>query len=215
MYGLCIISGFFACVFTAVKILKNINKFEIFVLGAYIFFGVFAGGHILFGLINLDFTQSILYTFRGSVYYGGFLGALFMVWLYTKKSPVIPKGTAFDTFALCTPLFHFFGRIGCSFAGCCYGILLGNGSGFPVQLTESFCNLLIFALMTALFSKDKYKGRLIYYYIIMYAPLRFFLEFLRGDGERGIFILSVSQWISLFLIVFVIIKSFLQNDKKH
>ena len=69
--------------------------------------------------------------------------------------------------ALCIPLFHAFGRIGCFLSGCCYGIETTFGidlkyspvpgcSGvlrFPVQLIESGCNFIIFFLLLFLFNK--------------------------------------------------------------
>ena len=55
-------------------------------------------------------------------------------------------------------------------------------------------------LLLRLFRKGKYSGRLVACYLLVYAPLRFGLEFLRGDAARGVvFRLSASQWLSVLL----------------
>ena len=55
-------------------------------------------------------------------------------------------------------------------------------------------------LLLQLFRKVKYSGRLVACYLLGYAPLRFGLEFLRGDAARGVvFHLSASQWFSVLL----------------
>ena len=38
-------------------------------------------------------------------------------------------------------------------------------------------------------------------YLLCYGAARFFLEFLRGDTVRGVWIFSTSQWISLLAIL--------------
>lgn len=108
------------------------------------------------------------------------------------------------------PLAHAFGRVGCFLAGCCYGIPCAWGvlhpdgvSRFPVQLLEAF--LLVLIALALL--KNAKSGRMstLRLYVLLYAPVRFFLEFLRGDEIRGVFLLSTSQWISLFLIALALL----------
>jgi phosphatidylglycerol:prolipoprotein diacylglycerol transferase len=122
----------------------------------------------------------------------------------------------FDLVVPSIPLIHAIGRLGCYFAGCCYGIPY-DGPGhvtfhispsapneialFPTQLLESGLN--IFAcLLLLLYAKPEQKpGKVLGIYITYYAILRFLIEFFRGDGARGILIgISTSQWISLALI---------------
>lgn len=91
------------------------------------------------------------------------------------------------------------------FSGCCYGIesdVFGiftysiyadpmETNRIPVQLIEAGMEFLIFLFL------HFYKGNRLYAYFGMYSIGRFLLEFLRGDEQRGIFILSTSQWISI------------------
>ena len=203
-------------------------------------FGIFLGGHLLFALTNLqnivklissgNFSFSALMPYiSGMVFYGGLFGAVVAVFLYTAKNKDVKRSDVFDVFAVSVPFFHIFGRIGCFLAGCCYGVESDFGittylntsathygvSRFPVALVEAFINLLIFILIVSFFKRNKLKGKLVFIYLIIYAPARFALEFLRGDIIRGfIFGLSTSQFISLLIISFICIYFLFYIKKK-
>lgn len=117
-----------------------------------------------------------------------------------------------DTFALVMPglaLFHAVARVGCCFAGCCYGIPLEFGlvladgvARFPVQLVESACNLVLFAILHVIVWHRGRRYLAVPLYFIGYGIVRFALEFLRGDAVRGFFLgISTSQWIALITIL--------------
>ena len=160
------------------------------------------------------------FIFGGSVFYGGLVGGLLVGYIRlkaTKKDISLYS----DMMAPIIPLFHGITRVGCFFAGCCYGIpcefgftvhnnnVVPSVNGvvrFPVQLLESFANLLLAAVIFLLLNKAKssryLSGNLLKIYLISYGVIRFLDEFLRGDEYRGfIGIFSISQWISLFMIV--------------
>ena len=101
-------------------------------------------------------------------------------------------------------LMHVLGRLGCFFAGCCFGrevawgVIMPSGVPLiPVQLFEAGFNLLILAEMLIWRPERKRPGILLPLYLIAYSVARFVLEFFRADAGRGVFILSTSQWISL------------------
>lgn len=196
--------------------------------------GMVVGGSVLYGLTHIrglisllgrigtvpmsDFVGGLKEIFGGMVFYGGFLGAILSLTLFSRK---IVKGKSLgellDLYALTVPLFHTFGRIGCFLGGCCYGIESGFGflitdnplspsingvRRFPVQLVEAALNLAIFFLLLTLYRRGKFRHRLILAYLLAYPPVRFGLEFLRGDAIRGrLWGLSTSQWISLILLL--------------
>jgi len=56
----------------------------------------------------------------GGTFYGGMVGAVLTVLLYTyfQKMPLLP---VMDTIGAAVPLGHVIGRLGCFAAGCCYG----------------------------------------------------------------------------------------------
>jgi phosphatidylglycerol:prolipoprotein diacylglycerol transferase len=192
--------------------------------------------HLYFATLISAFSKDTSGVFSGGfVFYGGYFGGVLGYYLGTKIAKT--RFTDFvDVFCILVPLVHGFGRIGCFCAGCCYGI---NYSGllsvrfahpfssapintplFPVQLLEAF--LLLF-LSLCLFFYDKKNIlnrkrniRVSLLYFASYSVIRFFLEFLRFDKERGfVFGLSTSQIISLFVFVLSLILYFYSNTKKE
>ena len=73
---------------------------------------------------------------------------------------------------------------------------------WPVQLMEAIGLFILGAILWWYAdSKPRQSGFVLAFYMIAYGLLRFSLEFLRGDLERGLFLgVSTSQWISLGLI---------------
>lgn len=237
-YAVCALVGFLICGFVAgfICIKQKIQYEDLILLMISAIIGLFLGGHILYALTNLtgianvfanfsnytlyDFFIKMVQYFGGMVFYGGFLGAYAAILIHTKFSNGISRCFALDLFALLTPLFHTFARIGCFLGGCCYGkesswgfIIHGNTLNpsinnilrIPVQLIEAGCNFLIFLVLLMIFKKWLNKGFLIYVYLIFYPTVRFILEFFRGDEIRGfLFGLSTSQWISIILFMFAL-----------
>jgi phosphatidylglycerol:prolipoprotein diacylglycerol transferase len=150
----------------------------------------------------------------GIVFYGGLLGGILGVYVYARHYEV-PRLRLFDSLAFAIPLFHVFGRLGCFFAGCCYGMHVDpplglyfpdspygvEGSVLPTQLIEAAFNLLLFAFLFIYMRKPRQDGLPTFLYLSIYALGRFVLEFFRGDEVRGIFgLFSTSQWISLAIL---------------
>lgn len=150
------------------------------------------------------------YLTGGFVFYGGLLGALGSVWLFCRVRKLSFARLTADLVPA-VPLFHAFGRIGCLLAGCCHGIpapagcwgvtsvLVPEGTVLvPVQGLESLGCLLLFLLLDRLARRGWQGDRLLVVYLCLYAPLRFGLEFLRGDAARGFLgPLSTSQVLAL------------------
>ena len=165
----------------------------------------------------------------GIVFYGGVLGlVLFLIMSYRIKCRTIPWDVL-DLLALCIPLFHSFARLGCFFGGCCYGRLsnspfaiiyetnqLDAAYRLPVQLYEA-CGVFVIFLVLAYLQKEKcFQLHLLKIYFIAYAVLRFFLEFCRGDSERGVCsIISISQIISVLILSVIFIYSIVRGVKKN
>jgi phosphatidylglycerol:prolipoprotein diacylglycerol transferase len=113
-------------------------------------------------------------------------------------------------------------RVGCFLAGCCWGVptrlpfgvtfaseqahsITGVPLGVrlhPTQLYEAALVLLAIPFLLRLRKHKSFDGEVVLAYILYYAIVRFFLEFLRGD-PRGSYVndlLSTSQLISLLII---------------
>lgn len=251
-YGICAVIGLILLGLVSTRL--NKSKFNIcfedtllVLVGAAVV--GFVCAHILYGITNIegiinalsnsnevgfiDTIKEIFIQFGGMVFYGGFIGGLLGIIIVCKIVKSL-KGHAkdeLDVYAVTFPLFHAFGRIGCFFAGCCYGIesefgitVTGNTVNpsvndvcrFPIQLVEAFLNLIIFFVMYYLIKNGKMKQRLIYVYMIIYGVVRFTDEFFRGDAYRGIlFGLSTSQWISIILIAISIVSLIVIKAKSN
>lgn len=179
----------------------------------------FLGARILFvvGMIPSmeKITASVLlhYLFNGGiVFYGGLFGLIGGIVLASMKNHVNAIAVL-DAICPAFPLFHAFARLGCLFAGCCYGvewswgITLAGEQGivrFPVQLAESICDLGIFFWLLAGECKRRSRKGNLRRYLLSYAVCRFLLEFYRGDAVRGIWPggFSTAQYISAGILLF-------------
>ena len=73
-----------------------------------------------------------------------------------------------------------------------------GGVRFPVQLWEAGAEGVIFLLLLRYSRRAAPPGKSLAAYLLLYAPVRFALEFFRGDPARGFLgPLSTSQWLSL------------------
>jgi len=234
-------AGIYSCVL-ANRRKHDYADMIIFILLSFV--GVVIGSHLLYALVNFKnvilvfnnvdkietpekFFNALNLTIGGSVFYGGLIGLITVCYALTKKDK--NKIVFLDIVAVNIPLFHFFGRIGCFLGGCCYGIPakigftytnnpIAEANGvrrFPVQLLEASFNLILFLLLNHLLDKGKFRNKLMYMYLTVYATGRFFIEFLRGDTYRGMWLfLSTSQIISI-LIVFIVIVILIRQNKLY
>jgi phosphatidylglycerol:prolipoprotein diacylglycerol transferase len=190
------------------------------------FFGIFGilggilGAKLLYIIIIipelLQHPENILTLLSGgSVFYGGLIGGILGGYFYTHIYH-LNSLVYFDSMVPCLSLAQAFGRIGCFFNGCCYGIPYeGFGSVhypigsyppsgiglFPSQLTESLFLFILTGILLLYQNKSKTIGFTLGLYLISYGVFRFFNEFLRSDPRGSLFFFSTSQWISLFVIL--------------
>lgn len=165
-----------------------------------------------FAAAPVQFLVSNLRMF--GAFYGGFLAAVVAAgWLLHKKKVSFWK--AADVAAPALALAQGLGRLGCFFAGCCYGkatdlpwglsfpavpICEGGAKIHPWPLYESLVDLSLALGLYLLFPKRKFTGQLFLIYVLVYASARFGLEYLRGDDVRGLYFggaLSLSQIVAL------------------
>jgi len=226
-------AGIYSCI---MAIRKKYDYADLIIFILIISAGAFIGTHLLYAIVNYQIIiyvfgniekidtlgkalDALKYILGGSVFYGALFGGLLTGYIFIKKNNCYEKYV--DIVAVNIPLFHFFGRIGCFLGGCCYGIpsktgfvytinpiVEANGiTRFPVQLLEALKQGLCFRCSIVLIKNGKYKDKLLYICLLTYATRRFFIEFLRGDSYRGIWLFfSTSQIISILVILFVLIK---------
>jgi phosphatidylglycerol:prolipoprotein diacylglycerol transferase len=133
----------------------------------------------------------------------------------------MPMWTTTDVFAPGIALGHVVGRVGCVFAGCCFGkpadvpwaITFTNEVAnrtsltplhtplHPTQLYEAGAELLILIALLATERRGRpFPGRTFWSYMLVYGLSRFVIEFYRGDPRGAIGALSTSQFVSVLLI---------------
>lgn len=160
----------------------------------------------------------------GLVWYGGFLAAVACAWAYCRRHR-LPFFKSVDLLIVPMALAHAFGRLGCLTAGCCFGRptdvawairfpagslpqaahlaerLVGLGQPslpvHPTQLYEAGCELGLFFLLLWMRARKRFHGQLFLSWLALYPILRSAIEVVRGDKERGVYILSTSQYISI------------------
>lgn len=149
----------------------------------------------------------------GFVFYGGVLTASISAWIFLRvKDPA----RIFDYFDLAAPVVavcYAIGRLGCFFAGCCYGkscdLPWAINNRHPTQLYATFWEIGVLLVLKGLESiprahrKPKIfsaSGSLFFIWMILHGAGRLIMETFRDDFRGPALGLSISSWISLLLI---------------
>ena len=151
----------------------------------------------------------------GFVFYGSLIFAIPTVYLFIRhyKLPLLPM---LDIIAGTTCIVHGMGRLGCFFAGCCYGkptdsflgmnFKAGNHIDANLHPTQLYSSLLIWSIFIYLQYKRKrqeFQGQLFFTYLILYSIGRSIIEIFRGDENRGYVFnspVSNAQLVSIFVL---------------
>lgn len=166
----------------------------------------------------------------GLTWYGGMVGGVGYAMYFLKKEG-FPRIKVLDLGGMILPLGLYFGRMGCWFGGCCFGQpsdawfavsfpawspasesqwrahLLDHPSHesltvLPTQLMEGLGSLLIaFLIIGFVQPRKRFEGQTFLISMVLYAALRFGLEFVRADDRGGIPGLTTSQWIGIVIVV--------------
>jgi phosphatidylglycerol:prolipoprotein diacylglycerol transferase len=231
-YGLLVASGLILGLLVTVNLAKRqgIDEDRIWNMGLVAILAGIIGSKLLYLLttwqehpdqqlriFSLDTLQS------GGVFSGGLLLSIVVCYWYAVRHHM-PKLKTADSFAPGIALGHAVGRLGCFAAGCCYGKpttlpwgvtftnriageLVGtplNVRLHPTQIYEFVAEGLIFVLLLRLFRHRRFPGEISAAYLFLYGVARYFLEFLRGDPDRGAMfggVMSVTQFIALLLVI--------------
>lgn len=194
-------------------------------LGIWIIISALIGAKLLLLIVDFDtFRQDpgeLLTLMRsGGVFYGGLIAAVGVAIWYLRHHRMHVWGVA-DAFAPGIALGHVIGRMGCFFAGCCFGratavpwaITFRNEYAaqnvgtplniplHPTQLYEAGAELIILGLLLVFERKGRpFAGRTFWGYMLLYGITRFIIEFYRGDARGMVGDLSTSQFVSVILV---------------
>ncbi len=191
------------------------------------------GSKLLLIITNPDmlrYKDALISILRsGGTFYGGIVFGLPFALIYAKKKGLSVSKIS-DIVAPYIAMGHGFGRLGCFSAGCCYGRPTDSFLGvvftnqiahdttgvpvgvriYPTQLMESILNFLNFFVLLFIYRKKKFNGEVFLFYILNYSIIRFFLEYFRGDPDRGYIFGGVnSPWSSLSVPQLISIVGFL------
>lgn len=231
-YGVLVAAGFVAGLWYAYRQAPRagLDRRKIWNLGIYGILVALAVSKLWLVFSNLGYyvaypraILSVATIESGGVFYGGVIGGLVWVLLYThfQKMPFL---SVLDVSAAGVALGHAIGRLGCFAAGCCYGkptsmpwgvtfssSVAARLSGTPLhvalhptELYESAAEFLNFLLLIWLGARQKFSGQLIGAYFILYGIERGTIEFFRGDPGRTMMFhdsVSLMQFVSIGLIL--------------
>ncbi|MCA1816460.1 MAG: prolipoprotein diacylglyceryl transferase [Acidobacteria bacterium] len=228
-YGVLLALAFLLALVVAARLASRdgLPRERIYDLGLWLLLAAIVGSKVLMlvvepeyranpsHLLSLDFLRS------GGVFYGGFVAAVATAFVLVRRFK-LPWWKTADAFAPAVALGQAIGRQGCFAAGCCWGkpTTLPWGVRFteagheitgvpvetalhPTQLYESFACFLVFLLLVWLHRRKIFSGQVILLYGVLYAAVRFTVEFFRDDPRGDLFGLtsrtglSTSQLISL------------------
>lgn len=171
--------------------------------------------YVIFSNRNWSFAEIVSFWDGGFAVFGGIIGGVLAIIIYCliKKESIVK---VFDMAAPALLLGQSIGRIGCFFAGCCYGQLVVNpamqwfpfavemfdGWHYATFFYESLWCLIGFIPSVIVFLKTNIKGLCSGVYLVWYGIGRCVIESFRGDslfiGQTGI---RVSQLLSVLIII--------------
>jgi phosphatidylglycerol:prolipoprotein diacylglycerol transferase len=224
-YGFFIAVGFIVGFVIAIRTAraKGIPFERVVDLFFYTLLSSILGSRILFVLTEFDFFRKnpskILNIWEGGlVFYGGLILATAVSAVYMKRHRM-PFWKMADLFSPPIALGLFLGRIGCFFAGCCYGtetslpwaVVFTNPDSLarlnvplhPTQLYDAANGLVLFVILVWMEKRKAFDGQVFGCFVFLYSATRFFIEMVRGD-PRGSFLgsaLSTSQGIGMGLAI--------------
>ncbi len=203
-------------------LMRVIYHKNIFDIASLIVLSAIIGGRLLHILEYPETIHSFLdcidltsagFSLLGSIIAG--TGVL-ILYAYKQKINII---NLLDRFSIYMPLMYAISRLGCFFAGCCYGvkttvfwsIVYKNKDVFapcfvnlhPTQIYSSVAGFVIFLIMYFIIDLFfKKSGQLVGVYFLLIGAERFFVDFFRAERLMAHEFFSTSQMISiLFMII--------------
>jgi phosphatidylglycerol---prolipoprotein diacylglyceryl transferase len=205
-YGLFVAIGFLTALGLAQKEARRLGEDPglIVDLGFYMLIAAIIGARVFFLIVNPEVVlENPLAAFQiwkgGLVFYGGFIAAVITAIVFVRGKKLRFMRVA-DIFSPGLSAGHAIGRIGCFFAGCCYGrecelpwavvfkdplSLAPTGVHLhPTQLYSVAADLMVFGLLWFFRKRTTRQGQLFWLYVLLYGIIRTILELFRGD-PRG------------------------------
>lgn len=238
-YGLCIASGVILGFFLLtrdVKLQKILSMDALITTLQLMIFCGYLGGRAVFLLFEAtslsDCMMFVQFWKPGFSVLGSIMGITLSLGFYLKMRK-IPVLQYLDRIAIYAPLVQSFGRLGCFFAGCCYGIRSNAWWSvtytdpahmaplhIPLHPSQLYSSAVLFLIFLFLYffmqKKSKVPGVLLCTYLFLVSMERFLIDFVRWDrlffNTEILSYFSIHQWIALavslsaMIVLFVLSK---------
>jgi phosphatidylglycerol---prolipoprotein diacylglyceryl transferase len=169
-------------------------------------------------LLFFNFSKSGLTSFGG--FFGGTVGVIIFYLLRRKKVNIWKY---LDIVSIGIMLGLVFGRVGCFFAGCCYGkeivmnipwaIQYKDALRHPTQLYDLLNALFVFIVLQRLKYKKLFDGSMFLIMLFLYSFIRIVIEFFRV-GHR-VYGFTSNQYFYFVLLVVSLGIYFYKYKKKN
>ena len=227
-YGVLLGGAYFLALWYALQRARRagLNDQRIVDLGIVGIISALVGAKLMLVVVDFDRyagnpSQLMTLVTSGGVFYGGLLLSVPMCWWYIRRNG-LPLWTTCDLFAPGIALAQGVGRMGCLFAGCCYGqptdaawgitfssTLAAANSGTPLGValhpTQIYESAAVFLILGVLLAGERrwrpFPGRTFWTYVLLYGAARIVLELYRGDPRGMVFdTLPTSQFVSALIV---------------
>jgi phosphatidylglycerol---prolipoprotein diacylglyceryl transferase len=224
-YGVLLAAGFLLAVLAAAREARrqSLDPNVIMDMAFYLLLAALVGSRVFYVLSSFhEFKDHLVDVVKfwqgGLVFYGGFICAAVVGTWYIRKHHLNFQQVG-DILVPSIALGQAIGRLGCFAAGCCFGlptnlpwaVTFRNENSLaplgiplhPTQLYEAGATFIIFLVLIFMRKSERFRGKILWWYILFYSTIRFIIEFFRAD-PRGWFVpevLSTSQAIAIPLVV--------------
>jgi phosphatidylglycerol---prolipoprotein diacylglyceryl transferase len=142
-----------------------------------------------------------------------------VIYLRWRKVPLFKY---FDIATLGVAMVIAFTRVGCLLAGCCFGRPTDSflsitfhspyshaGQNFlgiplhPSQIYAIINALILFIVLMFVYKRRKFVGQMTATFLIYLGITRFFIEFMRGDSDRGVYFNDAISTGQIVMLIFV------------
>lgn len=221
-YGLMMAIGILVAILVARKLAPKISvdPEKMTDMAMFAVLGGLVGAYVNY-IISYDWSRfkadplSVLrFWNEGLVFLGGLIGGLVFAIIFIRRQKWSFWEIA-DICAISVPLAYGFGRIGCFFAGCCYGetcelpwAITVPGQMVARHPTQLYSMLLGFGLAAFAYffrPKRRFAGQSFLFYIFFYGLGRGIIEFFRIEPTVFGTNLSVAQFTGILLMVVAVV----------
>ncbi len=226
MIAICFIVGYWLTILEAKR--KELDEKLIGNMFLAAMIGGILGAKILYLFENVPLSELIsdplghLLSRGGLTFYGGFVGALILVWITAHRNKISMWIIA-DMASPALALSYSIGRVGCLLVGDDYGVpsnlpwamAFPNGLPpttvpvHPTQLYEIILMFIAFLFIWNIRKLPKPAGWLFSIYLIIAGSERFFIEFIRNTTPSPIPHLSVAHVMAIAIVLAGILKLYM------